>query len=56
MPYKSEAQRKYMNAAAARGEIKQSKVNEFNKESKGLKLPEKKKKFSRLKKHLGMKE
>jgi hypothetical protein len=30
-----------MNAAASRGEIKKSTVDEFNKASKGLKLPEK---------------
>jgi len=50
MPYKSEQQRKYMNAAASRGEIKQSIVDEFNKASKGMRLPEKanKKKFSIL--------
>lgn len=41
MPYKSEAQRKFMNAAANRGEIKPSVVDEFNKASKGMKLPEK---------------
>lgn len=46
MPYKSEAQRKFMNAAAARGEIKKSTVDEFNKASKGMKLPPK------VKKHL----
>ena len=41
MPYKSEAQRKFMNAAANRGEIKQSTVDEYNKASKGMKLPQK---------------
>lgn len=41
MPFKSEAQRKFMNAAAARGEIKPSVVDEFNKASKGMKLPRK---------------
>ena len=39
MPYKSEAQRKYMNAAAGRGEISKSVVDEFNQASKGMKLP-----------------
>lgn len=54
MPFKSQAQRKFMNAAAARGDIKQSVVNEFNKASKGMKLPEhvKKSKYSRMKKIL----
>jgi hypothetical protein len=42
MPFKSEKQRRFMNAAAARGEIKQSTVDEFNKASKGMHLPESK--------------
>jgi hypothetical protein len=51
MPFKSEAQRKYMNAAAARGEIPKATVDEFNQASKGKKLPEKKKdRFKRIKK------
>lgn len=41
MPFKSEAQRKFMNAAANRGDIKQSTVDEFNKASRGMKLPKK---------------
>lgn len=41
MPFKSEAQRKFMNAAANRGEIKKSVVDEFNQASKGMKLPKK---------------
>lgn len=40
MPYKSDAQRRYFHAAAARGEIKQSTVEEFDKASKGKKLRE----------------
>lgn len=44
MPYKSDAQRKYMNWAASEGKIKKSIVNEFNRESKGLELPNKAKK------------
>jgi len=39
MPYKSDAQRKFFNAAAARGEMPQKTVNEFNKASKGMDLP-----------------
>jgi hypothetical protein len=39
MPFKSDKQRAYMNAAAARGDIKQSVVDEFNTASKGMKLP-----------------
>lgn len=50
MPFKSEAQRKYMNAAASRGEIPKKTVDEFNQASKGKKLPEKKKRFGRIKK------
>jgi hypothetical protein len=40
-PFKSEAQRKAMNAKAARGEIPKAVVEEFNQASKGKKLPEK---------------
>lgn len=42
-----------MNAAAARGEISKKTVDEFNKASKGMKLPErigKKKNFNKLRK------
>lgn len=46
MPYKSDAQRRYFHAAEARGEIKPSVVNEFDKASKGMKLPERKNKKS----------
>ncbi len=41
MPFKSALQRRYMNAAAERGEISKKVVAEFNEASKGLKLPEK---------------
>lgn len=44
MPFKSEAQRKAMNAKANRGEISKKVINEFNTASKGLKLPAKVKK------------
>jgi hypothetical protein len=40
MPYKSDAQRRFFHAAEARGDIKQSTVNEFDQASKGMKLPE----------------
>jgi len=40
MPYKSDAQRRYMHAAATRGDISQATVAEFDKASKGKKLPE----------------
>lgn len=35
MPFKSKAQQKFMNAAAARGEVSKKVVEEFNRESKG---------------------
>jgi len=50
MPYKSDAQRRYFHAAEARGEISPSTVKEYDKASKGKKLPEKVKKFSRTRK------
>lgn len=42
MPYKSRAQQGYMHAAAERGEVPKSVVDEFDKASKGktTKLPE----------------
>lgn len=48
MPFKSEKQRRFMNWAASKGKIKQSVVNEFNKASEGMKLPES------AGKHIGM--
>ena len=44
MPYKSDAQRRFFHAAAKRGEISKKTVSEFDKASKGKKLPEKIKK------------
>lgn len=41
MPYKSDQQRKYFHAAEARGEIPEATVKEFDKASKGMKLPKK---------------
>ena len=41
MPYKSEAQRKYFNANEQQLEKKGVNVAEWNKESKGMKLPNK---------------
>jgi len=52
VPYKSEKQRKYMHAAAERGEIKKSVVKEFDRASKGKHLPEEAK-FSKIKKMVG---
>lgn len=40
MPYKSDRQRRYMHAAAERGDISESVVEEFDRASKGKKLPE----------------
>lgn len=41
MPYKSEKQRKFFHAAEQRGEISKKIVAEFDKASKGKRLPEK---------------
>ena len=41
MPYKSEAQRKYFQANREKLEKQGVNVNEWNQESKGMKLPEK---------------
>ena len=46
MPYKSDAQRRYFHAAASRGEITRKTVKEFDKASKGKRLPEKVKKHT----------
>jgi hypothetical protein len=40
MPYQSAVQRRAMHAKAARGEISKKVINEFDRASKGLKLPE----------------
>jgi hypothetical protein len=40
MPYKSDAQRRKFHAMLKRGEIKRSTVEEYDKKSKGKKLPE----------------
>lgn len=39
MPYKSKAQERAMHAKAERGEISKSVIAEFDKASKGKKLP-----------------
>lgn len=41
MPYKSEAQRRFFNSKKGKEVVGEKNVKEFNKESKGLKLPEK---------------
>lgn len=48
MPYKSDAQRKYFNAVLKKKDPKL--VEEYNEESKGMNLPEKKE--SKLEKYL----
>jgi hypothetical protein len=40
MPYKSQAQRRKFHAMAKRGEISKKTVAEFDRASKGKKLPE----------------
>lgn len=40
MPYKSDAQRRFFHAAEKRGDISAKTVNEFDKASKGMDLPE----------------
>ena len=47
MPYVSNAQRKKFHALLSRGQIAASTVKEFDKASKGKKLPEKVKKKSK---------
>lgn len=47
MPYKSASQRRFFHAAEARGDISSKTVNEFDKASKGKKLPEKVKKYAK---------
>lgn len=44
MPYKSKAQQRKFHAMAERGEISKKTVEEFDKASKGKKLPEKNRK------------
>lgn len=41
MPYKSDAQRRKFHALEAEGKISSKTVKEFDKASKGMKLPEK---------------
>ena len=41
MPYKSEAQRRFFNSEKGKEVVGKKNVEEFNRESKGLKLPEK---------------
>jgi len=55
MPYKSEAQRKYFNAVLKKEDPEM--VEEYNKASKGKKLPKYKKprkSYSLLRKHLNL--
>lgn len=41
MPYKSEAQRRFFNSEKGKEVVGKKNVEKFNRESKGLKLPEK---------------
>ena len=50
MPFKSNLQRKFMNANKAKLEAQGVNVNEWNDASKGLKLPEKANKLDSMKK------
>lgn len=52
MPYKSSAQRRFFHAAEQRGEISPKTVAEYDKASKGNKLPEKVRKFKHLSKYM----
>jgi hypothetical protein len=55
MPYKSEAQRRFMHAAMDRGDIKPTTIKEFDEASKGKKPPERlhpKGTFTKLNKYL----
>lgn len=55
MPYKSDAQRRFFHSPGAeKAGIGKSTVNEFDQASKGMKLPEKKDKFNKIKKTLKM--
>jgi len=42
MPYKSDKQRRFFNSPTGIAKLGQEKVDEFNKASKGMKLPESK--------------
>lgn len=46
MPYSSDSQRRLFHAKLARGEISKKVVDEFDRASKGKKLPERKRKKS----------
>jgi len=48
MPWKSDAQRRWGNSPSGRKAMGAKKVVEFNRKSKGRKLPEKKKIVDRL--------
>jgi hypothetical protein len=50
MPYKSEAQRKYFHANRAKLEMQGVNVSEWDKASKGKKLPKKASKLQAMKK------
>ena len=49
MPYQSEKQRKWANSKSGRKALGREKVEEFNRESKGLNLSEYRRKYKREK-------
>lgn len=49
MPYKSEKQRRFFNSPTGMAKLGAEKVHEFNEASKGMKLPESKKKGAGVK-------
>lgn len=53
MPYKSQKQRRFFHTQTAKDKgISEKTVNEFDKASKGMNLPEKTPRFSKLKEKL----
>lgn len=49
MPYASEAQRRYFHAAESRGDMPRSVVHEFDRASKGKRLPKRARKATKRK-------
>ena len=57
MPYKSKAQQAYFHTdSAKKAGITSSMVEDFDKASKGLKLPKKAKRFRKIQNRLGTKD
>jgi hypothetical protein len=53
MPYKSDAQRKFFNSKTGTNKVGKNVVAEFNKASKGMKLPEHVSKYNKQAKKAG---